>query len=311
MVGRPADPRRLVVEQVARRGRAQAALLRTGRYQSPSGGEVDLSAALEAAVAGTRLYAPEQLPGEPQRREGASPVVEVTSERTQEAAYRLVVEEGERVAWLSFASARRPGGGFLNGAVAQEEDLARCSGLYACLRTQPGYYAANRAEPSLLYTDHMIWAPEVPFFRRRPTWGRRCGATRRPNRRSSARCVGARGGCWRWRARWAPRAAGALLFCASAIWNGVWVTQLQIDDGQDRILSALNTYKARHGVYPQTLAEVSDPLVARAQIVIGWDLRPVRYDPAPDGSAFRVTFACPAFLVARYDSRRPGWVHDD
>lgn len=68
---------------------------------------------------------------------------------------------------LNFASARSPGGGFLNGARAQEEDLCRCSGLYPALLTQETYYLENRKQPSLLYTDHFIYSPGVPFFRLR------------------------------------------------------------------------------------------------------------------------------------------------
>jgi uncharacterized protein (TIGR02452 family) len=66
---------------------------------------------------------------------------------------------------LSFASARNPGGGFINGAKAQEEDLARCSGIYPCLLTQPTYYDINRASDSLLYSDYVIYSPKVPWFR--------------------------------------------------------------------------------------------------------------------------------------------------
>src|SRR5262249_60941792 len=85
-----------------------------------------------------------------------------------DAARRLYEDEGEQNAVaLNFASARNPGGGFLGGAKAQEEDLARRSALYACLLTQRPYYDANRAERSLLYTDHIIYSPSVPFFRDR------------------------------------------------------------------------------------------------------------------------------------------------
>jgi len=35
------------------------------------------------------------------------------------------------------------------------------------LLRQPEYYANNRAESSLLYTDHIIYAPSVPWFRSR------------------------------------------------------------------------------------------------------------------------------------------------
>ena len=96
------------------------------------------------------------------------PTIEVTAETTQHAARRLV--ESESVAdlvLLNFASARNAGGGFINGAKAQEEDLCRCSGLYQCLISQRGYYDANRKQESALYTDHLIYSPNVPWFRTR------------------------------------------------------------------------------------------------------------------------------------------------
>lgn len=114
-----------------------------------------------------------------------------------------------------------------------------------------------------------------------------------------------------WRRRWAPRLAGFFLFCLTASLTPGLVTNRQIDRGQSRILQALETYRSQHGWYPPRLAEVSDPLVSREKIRIGWDLRPVRYESSPDGSAFQVQFECPVFIVATYDSRNPGWVHDD
>ena len=72
---------------------------------------------------------------------------------------------------LNYASARNPGGGFIKGAKAQEEDLARCSALYRCLEPQTAYYAANQQTgkdtAGMLYTDHIIHSPSVPFFRRK------------------------------------------------------------------------------------------------------------------------------------------------
>jgi uncharacterized protein (TIGR02452 family) len=97
---------------------------------------------------------------------GAGPRVEVTAESTAEAARRVTEREGETHAVaLNFASAKNPGGGFLGGAKAQEEDLARCSALYECQLTQRAFYDANRAHASPLYTDHTIYSPAVPFFR--------------------------------------------------------------------------------------------------------------------------------------------------
>ena len=37
--------------------------------------------------------------------------------------------------------------------------------MHPCLLAQPRYYEANRAHPSFLYTDHVIYSPDVPFFR--------------------------------------------------------------------------------------------------------------------------------------------------
>ncbi len=128
-----------------------------GWYQDPHGAEVRLD--VGPAVAGTRLYLPEEdLPaGVP----GPTGVVEVTGESTLAAAHRL----GGDVAALVFASARNPGGGFLNGAQAQEESIARSSALYPCLRAAGEFYAFHRSHAELTYTDRVIYSPGVPVFR--------------------------------------------------------------------------------------------------------------------------------------------------
>ena len=58
--------------------------------------------------------------------------------------------------------AARPGGGFLNGARAQEESLVRSSGLYACIAEDP-MYAFHRARHDPVYTDYVIYSPD-PFI---------------------------------------------------------------------------------------------------------------------------------------------------
>ncbi|MEL6343204.1 MAG: TIGR02452 family protein [Myxococcota bacterium] len=144
-------------------------ILKQGEYLNPDGEVVSIRGALDAAVQGTVTVTPQALDDMLDRPHpgGTHPLlIEVTGERTQIAARRLVVEEGvDDLLLLNYASARNVGGGFLKGARAQEEDLMRCSGLYAAVRDQVAYYDANRAVDSMLYTDHLIYSPGVPFFR--------------------------------------------------------------------------------------------------------------------------------------------------
>jgi uncharacterized protein (TIGR02452 family) len=131
-------------------------------YDTPVGTHVDLTEMLEVAVAGTRRFRPKDLPPAPA---GPAPRVEVTAESTTAALHRLVAERENDIALLNFASATKPGGGFLRGARAQEEDLARASALYACLEPQRAFYEDNRHFGSALYLDDLLYSPAVPFFR--------------------------------------------------------------------------------------------------------------------------------------------------
>jgi uncharacterized protein (TIGR02452 family) len=132
----------------------------SGRYQVPGAGEVVLAGDIAAAIAGTRLYLPQDRVAAAHPAP-AMPVIEVTGETTLAAARRL----GGDVACLVFASARKPGGGFLSGAHAQEESLARSSALHACLCAVPEFYTFHRRQRDLRYSDRVIYSPSVPVFR--------------------------------------------------------------------------------------------------------------------------------------------------
>lgn len=83
------------------------------------------------------------------------------------AILQLTEEENqEKLMCLNFASAKNPGGGFINGAEAQEESLARTSGLHDSLLQGWEYYDTHRAMESCFYTDMMIYSPRVPVFRK-------------------------------------------------------------------------------------------------------------------------------------------------
>lgn len=131
-----------------------------GSYLAPGGREVSLAAAVEAARAGTRAVGPG--PVEVPDLPPAETAVEVTGESSAQAARRLA---DRPVAVLNFASARNPGGGYLNGAQAQEEALCRASALYTCLLRASDFYAYHRAHRDPFYTDRVIHSPAVPVFR--------------------------------------------------------------------------------------------------------------------------------------------------
>ncbi|WP_175409887.1 TIGR02452 family protein [Streptomyces sp. TRM64462] len=135
-----------------------------GRYRAPGGHEVDIADAVARAVDGTTLHGPEPVPVVPGT--GRRTRFEVTGESSTEAARRLTEADPEApVAVLNFASARNPGGGYLNGAQAQEEALCRASALYVTLLRAPEYYDHHRTHRDPFYTDRVIHSPGVPVFR--------------------------------------------------------------------------------------------------------------------------------------------------
>lgn len=142
-----------------------------GFYEVPGGGRVSISAQMSGCLEGTRFYDPEALEkieaealGAP--RGDVETGFEVANETSLEGAARLATSAiFSRVGVLNFASAKNPGGGFLGGSRAQEESLARSSGLYKSLCACPEYYEFHRQQRSPLYSDRMIYSPGCPVFR--------------------------------------------------------------------------------------------------------------------------------------------------
>jgi putative RNA 2'-phosphotransferase len=139
------------------------AACRAGGYADASGARVELRAAIERAAASTRVVDPRAV-GALAIARGAPTRIDVTGETTVAAILRLAGAPGLTV--LNFASAKNPGGGFLGGAIAQEETLACASALYPCLlAAMSDHYEPNRANRSSLYLDLAILSEDVPFFR--------------------------------------------------------------------------------------------------------------------------------------------------
>lgn len=137
------------------------AIIEAGRYRSAGGRDVPVAPDVAAAVAGTRLYVPGEHLRLAARQQQRVPAVEVTNETSLSAARRL----GADAACLVFASAKNPGGGFLNGAQAQEESIARSTALYACQLAASDFYDFHRRQGDLRYSDRVIYSPGVPVFR--------------------------------------------------------------------------------------------------------------------------------------------------
>ncbi|MFL5747723.1 MAG: TIGR02452 family protein [Niastella sp.] len=143
-------------------------ILEKGFYNNSQGEKVDITGIQKNAVDNTRLFKPEELDellNNTKKENSYQTQYEVTNETTCDAARRLVREGVQGVMCLNFASAKNPGGGFLGGALAQEECIARASGLYPCLLTAMEYYTYHRNSGTCLYSDHMIYSPAVPIIK--------------------------------------------------------------------------------------------------------------------------------------------------
>jgi ADP-ribosyl-[dinitrogen reductase] hydrolase len=148
-------------ETAARLGQQIPGILQSGGYTTTSGRQVDIREAIERCRAATVEFPPD---------------ADVPSPRAADAPTRITVENrsvlevGRRmavtgpVAALNFASATHPGGGFLSGARAQEEAIARSSGLYAALEGRR-MYEWHREHSDGMHSDWVIVSPDVPMIR--------------------------------------------------------------------------------------------------------------------------------------------------
>lgn len=133
--------------------------------------KTDISVEIKNSLNQTKLYSPEyfdvislQLNEEIQKRSYDTKII-VDNCTSLEAAKNLIKTDGN-AACLNFASAKNPGGGFLGGSQAQEESLTRASALYPTLMKYFNeMYEYNRSLNTYLYSDYMIYSPDVVFFK--------------------------------------------------------------------------------------------------------------------------------------------------
>ena len=146
-------------------------IIKAGYYFSPNDERVDIGKQLTSCLSQTKYYEPDTLSTIKQDVLTSLPKFtnsdfEVRNETTLMGAERLAKsKQFQKIGVLNFASAKNPGGGFLKGAQAQEESLARSSALYRSLLKCPEYYDFHRSHKSLLYSERIIYSPDCPVFR--------------------------------------------------------------------------------------------------------------------------------------------------
>ena len=149
--------------RAAQIARETAQIMRDGTYLDASGQSHDIAADIDRAVEQTRLYPPDWTPNSLGQAHYQTRI-EVTNETTFSAARRLF-DEGKNAASLNFASATNVGGGWLNGARAQEEYLCRNSILAQCLENQRDFYDYHQDHRAPRYSSMMLYSPDVPVIR--------------------------------------------------------------------------------------------------------------------------------------------------
>jgi uncharacterized protein (TIGR02452 family) len=140
---------------------AALTIMRTGHYTNLLDERIELRDALDAARHGTIEYPPDA--DLPRATSSLRETVFEVNEATTLAAAERLARAGANVCALNFASAKHPGGGFQNGARAQEESLCRSSGLYTCIQSCD-MYRHHARQGGGFYTNYAIYSPNVPVF---------------------------------------------------------------------------------------------------------------------------------------------------
>jgi uncharacterized protein (TIGR02452 family) len=138
----------------------------SGGYDTRSRRWINISEQVRNCVTHSLLFRPDFIFHLPPPQSTGRGLIEVSEESVFAACRRIIsANPTYRVAILNFANPAEPGGGFLNGGTAQEEAIARASALYRSIERHTEMYEFGRNDSNPLYSDYMIYSPDVPYFR--------------------------------------------------------------------------------------------------------------------------------------------------
>jgi len=144
-------------------------ILERGSLKLPNGELFSIAEIQESAVSKTKVYSPEEsdqiILNRTSSPTNTATKISVVAGTTLDVTRDLITSGNNDVLCLNFASAKNPGGGFLGGSQAQEESIARSTGLYPCQQKAWSYYEINRNTSSCFYTDNLIYSPGVPLLK--------------------------------------------------------------------------------------------------------------------------------------------------
>ncbi|KAJ7097146.1 hypothetical protein B0H15DRAFT_32856 [Mycena belliarum] len=166
-------------EELQEIARETLAAVERGSYTTDFGGETHTLEDLSKVPGSTDYIGPDALAdwaAHPPRTRHSTPTLIVLCHNSTLEGVRFCLRSPppglpgphpHRPAVLNFASATSPGGGFLFGARAQEETLARSSNLYSALAAPAAahFYAAHDTERAPRYTHAMLLARDVRLVR--------------------------------------------------------------------------------------------------------------------------------------------------
>lgn len=126
---------------------------------------VDISDEVHEMISNTLYYRNTILDRLEKPIEKVKPKITVSTKDTVKAIEDQIKEFGSSCA-LNFASAKFPGGGFLTGAMAQEESICYRTTLYGSLSNQTKAYEYSRNHLNNgLYSTWAIYSPNVRIIR--------------------------------------------------------------------------------------------------------------------------------------------------